>query len=218
MEAWYENLITNSDLAEECYRHDYEPLAPVLGSLRGRVLDVGGGNGIARSYLAEDVHYINLDPSPEWLRDDWLAVSSSFPALTSPITFVLGVGEQLPFRDRVFDAVVALFSVNHAANPQRVIGEAGRVLRPGGRLILVLEDVEPRWSDLARRGYRTGWVPLRRAVPDKLAAALGRRPWPLHPEHIRTTENELRAWLRPGFAAPRREWVAGWLVLDAERR
>jgi predicted Fe-S protein YdhL (DUF1289 family) len=79
MEAWYENLITASDQAEECYRHDYEPLAPLLHDLRGLVLDVGGGNGIARQYLAPDVRYIDLDPSLEWLSPDWLEVASPFP-------------------------------------------------------------------------------------------------------------------------------------------
>jgi hypothetical protein len=42
MEAWYGNLITASDQAEECHRHDYEPLAPLLGGPLGLVLDVGG--------------------------------------------------------------------------------------------------------------------------------------------------------------------------------
>jgi SAM-dependent methyltransferase len=215
MEGWYENLITNSDQAQECYRHDYEPLAPLLGELRGLVLDVGGGNGIARQYLPADVHYVDVDPSVDWLREDWLAVSEFFPALLSPITFVRGIGERLPFRSGRADVVLSLFSINHVVDPARVVAEALRVLRPGGRFVIVAEDVEPRWRDLPRRGYRTGWVPLSKAVPDKLATTLRRRSWPLHPEHVRTTERQLRAWLRPGFALRRRSWVAGWLTLDA---
>jgi SAM-dependent methyltransferase len=218
MEGWYENLITASDQAEECYRHDYEPLAPLLHGLRGLVLDVGGGNGIVRQYLAPDVQYIDIDPSLEWLRPDWLQVAAFFPALTSPITFVRGVGERLPFRSGRMDAVLSLFSLNHAADPARLVNEALRVLRPGGRLLIVAEDVEPRWRDLARPGYRAGWVPLSRAIPDKLAATLGRRRWPLHPKHLRTTERELRTWLRDGFELNRRSWIAGWLTLEATKR
>src|SRR5918999_2791208 len=218
MEAWYENLITASDQAEECYRHDYEPLAPLLRDLRGLVLDVGGGNGIVRQYLAPDVQYIDLDPSLEWLRPDWLEVASFFPALSSPITFVRGVGERLPFRSGRMDAVLSLFSINHAAEPPRVVSEALRVLRPGGRLVIVAEDVEPRWRDLATSGYRSGWVPLSRAIPDKLAATLRRRPWPVHPEHLRTTEPQLRSWLPDRFELRRRSWIAGWLTLEAVKR
>jgi SAM-dependent methyltransferase len=218
MEGWYENLITASDQAEECYRHDYEPLAPLLGELRGLVLDVGGGNGIVRQYLAPDVQYMDVDPSLEWLRRDWLAVAAFFPALSSPITFVRGVGERLPFRSGRMDAVLSLFSINHAADPGRLVREALRVLRPGGRLVIVAEDVEPRWRDLAKPGYRAGWVPLSRAIPDKLAAILRQRPWPLHPEHVRTSERQLLSWLSDGFELYRRTWIAGWLTLVAVKR
>lgn len=218
MEAWYGNLITASDQAEHCWRHDYDPLAEILGGLRGRVLDVGGGNGVVRQYLAEPAGYVVVDPSPEWLRGDWLKLAESFPALLSPLTFVLGVGERLPFADASFDAVLALFSINHMAEPERLVPEARRVLRPGGRLLIVAEDVEPRWRDLPSRGYRRGWTPVGRAIRQKLAAATGLRRWPVHHEHAAVTEGQLRSWLGGDFELRGRSWVAGWLTLDAAKR
>jgi ubiquinone/menaquinone biosynthesis C-methylase UbiE len=215
MEGWYENLITASDQAELCWRHDYDPLADVLAGLHGTVLDVGGGNGIVRQYLSADAECVVLDPSPEWLAANWLQIATSFPALLSPITFVLGIGERLPFRAARFDAVLSLFSINHAADPPSLVTEAGRVLRPGGRLLIVAEDVEPRWRDLPTAGYRAGWTPLRRAVWQKLAAQLGISDWPVHPEHIAISEGELRAWLGEAFELRGRSWVAGWLMLEA---
>jgi hypothetical protein len=47
---------------------------------------------------------------------------------------------------------------------------------------------------------------------------LRRRPWPLHPEHLRTAEGQLLSWLRDGFELRRRTWIAGWLTLDARKR
>ena len=217
MEGWYENLITASTQAEECYRHDYEPLAPSLAKLRGVILDVGGGNGIARQFLNPKVSYIDLDPSDEWLRDDWLEVATFFPALCSPIAFVLGAGERLPFAAECFDAVLSLFSINHAAKPQRLIAEAERVLKPGGRLLLVAEDVEPRWRDLVRPGYRAGWPPWPDSLRAKAAATLRRTPWPVHPEHIAITEAELALWLEARLTIVRREWIAGWLTFEADK-
>jgi ubiquinone/menaquinone biosynthesis C-methylase UbiE len=218
MEGWYENLITASDQAELCWRHDYDPLAGILGGLRGTILDVGGGNGIVRQYLPPGADCVVLDPSPEWLAADWMQVARSFPALLSPITFVLGIGERLPFGSARFDAVLSLFSINHAADPPSLVQEAARVLRPGGRLLIVAEDVEPRWRDLPTAGYRSGWTPLHRGVRQKLAADLGLRPWPIHPEHLAITEDDLRVWLSDDFELRDRSWVAGWLTLDAIKR
>jgi SAM-dependent methyltransferase len=218
MEDWYENLFTNSDAAKGCYAHDYEPLAPLLGELRGLILDVGGGNGIARQFLHPDADYMDLDPSPLWLREDWLGVSSSFPGLLSPITFVLGVGERLPIRSASVDAVISLFSINHSADPERVVSESRRVLRTGGRLLVVAEDMEPRWLDLTRRGFRDGWVPMRTSLRHKLATAVARRDWPVASDHVRMTEPDLRSWLGEGFGIERRTWVGGYLALAAVKR
>jgi ubiquinone/menaquinone biosynthesis C-methylase UbiE len=42
--------------------------------------------------------------------------------------------EALPYPDRSFDAVVANLGIHHVGRPDKAIGEALRVLRPGGRL------------------------------------------------------------------------------------
>ena len=173
MEGWYENLITASDQAEYCWRHDYDPLAPTLGKLSGRVLDVGGGNGVVREYLAAAADLVVLDPSPAWLRSEWLEVSKSFPALLSPLTFVLGVAERLPFAAASFDVLLSLFSINHMAEPPRFIEEAGRVLRPGGRLLILMEDAVPTWRDIATPGYRAGWTPSERRSDRSWRTACG---------------------------------------------
>lgn len=47
-------------------------------------------------------------------------------------TQVAGDGEQLPFRDQVFDGVVLDAVIEHLAHPHRVIAEVRRVLKPGG--------------------------------------------------------------------------------------
>jgi hypothetical protein len=69
-----------------------------------------------------------------------------------------------------------------------------------------------------RRDTAPAGSPLSRAIPDKLAATLRTRPWPLHPEHLRTTERQLLSWLRDGFELRRRTWIAGWLTREALKR
>jgi SAM-dependent methyltransferase len=217
MEAWYDNLLTNSELAPGCYEHDYEPLARWLSELRGVVLDIGGGNGITRRYLHADAHYLDLDPSARWWSSEWLRVAGSLPGLLEPVTFVLGVGERLPLRAESVDVALSLFSLNHADEPERVLAEAGRVLRPGGTLFVVAEDIEPRWADFLSRGYRSGWHSVRGAMADKIGAWLGRREWPVAADHVPVTEAHLRAWLG-GFDVERRSWLGGYLALCARKR
>jgi len=67
----------------------------------------------------------------------------------------------LPFKDPCFDAVTMAFGIRNVPSPQKVLSEAFRVLRPGGR-ILVLEFSFPEnafWKQLDLFYLRTV-VPL----------------------------------------------------------
>jgi len=49
--------------------------------------------------------------------------------------FTLGTLEGIPFRDASFDLVMCYLVLEHVKHPDRVFGELGRVLKPGGTLI-----------------------------------------------------------------------------------
>jgi SAM-dependent methyltransferase len=81
------------------------------------VLVVGGGaigSGVAALYA---------DPAVQAIGTDVYA---------SPNTKLVADGHALPFRDRVFDAVVVQAVLEHVLEPQRVVDEIHRVLRPDG--------------------------------------------------------------------------------------
>ncbi len=46
--------------------------------------------------------------------------------------------QRLPFRDAAFDAVVSFAALEHIPDPRRVVAEMLRVLKPGGRVYLVV--------------------------------------------------------------------------------
>lgn len=193
MEGGYADLIGDPDHARLAYRTDFEPLRPLFADAGPRLLDIGGGNGLLRHILRERTDYWSLDPSTSWLRDDWLAIANAFPCLGTPLSFVRGVGEHLPFADSSFDAVAAVWSLNHCARPAAVIAEARRVLAPGGLLVLVLEDVPPRWGDLVRGRYVDPRYPTRAAaVRARLVAVVN--GWPLQTDHIAIAERDLARW------------------------
>jgi SAM-dependent methyltransferase len=219
MTAWYRDLLETPAAAAACFQRDYRQFAGLLSGLSGRLLDVGGGNGVVRHYLSAHVEYVVLEPELAWLDERWNTLVGRFPCLATPPCFIRGIGEYLPFGPASFDAVVAFWSLNHAARPAEVIAEAARVLKPGGALVLVLEDMVPRWRDLAvatlawSRPRRTA-----RLTVDKVANAVLGRPWPIQSDHVRLNEPEVRAWAKPALALAERRWIDGYLTLMFRRR
>jgi ubiquinone/menaquinone biosynthesis C-methylase UbiE len=78
----------------------------------------------------------------------------------------------LPFADCRFDSVIAIGSLHHTGNLQLGISEAGRVLKPGGALILMVYN--------ARSVNRLVTVPVARAAAKLLPA---RADWILTRTH-----------------------------------
>lgn len=209
MEGAYAKLIGDADHARLAYRTDFEPLRPLFADAGPRLLDIGGGNGLLRHVLRDGTDYWSLDPSTSWLQDDWLAIADAFPCLGTPLAFVRGVGEHLPFPDSAFDAIAAVWSLNHCAQPSAAIAEARRVLAPGGLLVLVLDDVPPRWSDVARGRYVDPRYPTRLAAARaKLAAVV--TGWPRQTDHMAIAERDLDRWTT-GFKSEARGFSGPYL-------
>ena len=102
------------------------------------VLDVAGGTGdLARAFanrvgprglvVLSDINESMLQQGRDRLLDDGVIV----PAL-------LCDGEQLPFADATFDLVSVAFGLRNMTHKEKALAEMARVLKPGGRL-LVLE-------------------------------------------------------------------------------
>jgi SAM-dependent methyltransferase len=87
-------------------------------------------------------------------------------------------GYHLPFGDRLFDAILLVAVLEHTREPWRLLAEARRVLKPGGRAVIV--------------------------VPNDWTMSFGRlllAKFPIrYPDHLTiTTPSRMRGWLREGF-------------------
>jgi SAM-dependent methyltransferase len=105
----------------------WRALEKALSSCEGRVLDIGCGMQPYRHMLNERlVEYVGVDRVGE---------------LTQPT--LVGTAEALPVADATFDVVLCTMVLEHVIDPRRVLSEARRVLRPGGRLVLTVPSVWP---------------------------------------------------------------------------
>jgi ubiquinone/menaquinone biosynthesis C-methylase UbiE len=99
-----------------------------------KVLDVGCGNGYVLSkYATEgaDVHGVDLTQAAIDLT------CKRFENLNLNGNFRVADAQALPFSDDTFDCVCSMGVLHHVPNTQKAVDEIFRVLKPGGRLIVM---------------------------------------------------------------------------------
>lgn len=112
-----------------CKERQY--LAAIGKSVHGRVLDIGCGQQKPQQFINPDAAYVGLDyyrTATEWYG-------------TRPQVY--GDARALPFRESSFDWVLLLDVLEHVPAPNHSFGEAFRVLKTGGRLILQVPFMYP---------------------------------------------------------------------------
>ena len=214
MEREYQDFVEDPGHVVRAYEHDFGGFREWLSTCQGELLDVGGGNGLLRHYLPAGARYTVLDPSLTWLGEDWGALSGTFPCLAEPLPFVRGFAEALPFRRHVFEWVLSFWSLNHVLAPERALEEMHRVLRPGGRALVVLDDMRPDLLAVWQRRYQDHrWTRGETLWRLAMSPMVG---WPLKPDHVRVDEDTLERVSIGRFRLTRREWKGSYLALELE--
>lgn len=99
----------------------------------GTTLEVAIGTGLNLPHYAGDVTLTGID-----LSEEMLALARRRAArLRREVDLREADAHDLPFEDKSFDSVVCTYSLCGIPDPRRALAEMKRVLRPGGRLILV---------------------------------------------------------------------------------
>ena len=143
-----------------------EVLSRVQGYRGGEVLEIGCGDGMM--FNDSGIHPVQMDVSMTRLRR----------ARARAKRLLCADAYDLPFSDGSFQVVLLIAVLEHTREPWRILAEAHRVLRPGGRVIIV--------------------------VPNDLTMSLGRvlllKFPPRYPDHVTFfTPGRTRKWLAGRF-------------------
>jgi ubiquinone/menaquinone biosynthesis C-methylase UbiE len=141
----------------------------LVGDLSGRVLEIGCGTGTMFQYYSGPVELDAIEPEQDFLA---LAAAKVTNA-AARVRVGAGDGTSLTFPDGRFDAVVLGLVLCSVPSVERVLAEAFRVLRRGGRLRalehvrsqrpiagLLMDATNPLWLRLNGQGCNWNRQPL----------------------------------------------------------
>lgn len=105
----------------------------VCSRAHGEVLEIAAGTGRNLPFYADDVRLTAVELSPAMLE----IARRRAGTLGREADLRVGDAQDLPFPEDRFDAVVCTLGLCTIPSPEMAVREAARVLRPGGRLLLL---------------------------------------------------------------------------------
>jgi ubiquinone/menaquinone biosynthesis C-methylase UbiE len=116
------------------------------------VLDVGcGSGGFLQHIAARGCHVAGLDASEIQVEMARQRLRDQIDGGTAEV--VLGNADTLPWGDGRFDAVASLNCLKFVADPDQVLVEMYRVLRAGGRAVILVDMAVPDMKSRAINAY-----------------------------------------------------------------
>jgi SAM-dependent methyltransferase len=136
----------------------WQSLAVGLAALLdlGDVLDVGSGDGAAAGYVAPYCRSLTCIDTNARMLEAATERLARFPNVKTKFADV----HDLPFKQASFDSILLFHTLAYAEKPQRALEECSRVLRPGGRIVVLTLDAHDQSEMTAAFGERhAGFTP-----------------------------------------------------------
>lgn len=176
-----------------------------------RVADIACGQGFfAREMAAAGAQVTGADISKELIAEAKRLSPSGIPFHVAP-------ADRLSFaKDHSFDAATIVLAIQNIENMAGAFSEAARVLRPGGRLVLVMMHPAFRIPGAAHWGYDEEAKTQYRRVDRYLSASRsellvhpGKKNSPVTVSYHRSLQDFSKALFKAGFSITRlEEWIS----------
>ncbi|MDR3692160.1 MAG: methyltransferase domain-containing protein [Fimbriimonas sp.] len=119
------------------------------------MLDIATGAGnVALAFSPYVAKVVAFDLTPAMLEQ---TLRSARERRIGNVEAVQGVAEELPFENRAFDLVTVRLAPHHYADIVKAVNEMARVLRPGGKLLIV-DTTVPEDDELDREINEIEWI------------------------------------------------------------
>jgi len=119
-----------------------------------RIADIGSGEGTLALLLAQRAEQVTgIDNSEKMVE---YAAGAARRSGVKNVEFKLGDLEELPLPDASVDVALFSQSLHHALHPQKAVHEAARILRPGGRVVIL--DLLRHSFEEARELHADVWL------------------------------------------------------------
>ena len=168
----------SADLQRRTYRPIHDAVIYRLRVAPSSLLDLGCGTGHLTERLCDrfpSARVIGVDYSPGMLRQATARLASTTADL------VLANAQLLPFDAGSFDVVTCTESFHWYPNQRQALDDIARVLRPGGRVLIVsIATLTALGDGLIRQVSTAAGQPIRALPPDRLALLLNRAGFDVH--------------------------------------
>ena len=150
------NLVADRLGRNYCPGRSWEAIGQMLFLLtpRVRIADLGAGDGTLSRLLARQAESVHcVDNSPRMVQVGRALAKKEH---LRNLTYILGNIETVPLPDRSIDLALLSQALHHAENPRLALAEAFRILKPGGRLLIL--DLRAHRFEKARELYADRWL------------------------------------------------------------
>lgn len=139
--GWYGDRVLPHLIDRVCSSPGMDPARDAAGALlTGEVVEIGFGSGGNVGHYSGEVTGVHaVEPSEK----AWELATDRVRRSSVPITRAGLIGEQIALPSHSMDSALCTFTLCTVSDPQAVLAEVARVLRPGGRLVLVEHGLAP---------------------------------------------------------------------------